>query len=584
MPGLGHAYARAYVRAVCFAVLPLAGLGLIGGLLLRYGLRDFGLWVGQTSVVGPLVVLNLLLLGYRAFATVDAYRIVVGANADANGAYDGIPRHHRPRFRVNPMSLAGLTAILFVMAAGHAYAGYWDLKLYRTLEDIHSPIAIASPSPNPAGTVEPVVTFPPQQAIPPAPTFQPWDSKARLNILLVGVDEQGGGFRTDTMIVVSLDPSTHQVAMFSMPRDTYGLPMPPNSRLSALWGPNFNYKANALWEYSDRYRDLFPGGGADALKQALGYAFGLDIQYYVLVDFSGFQKVVDALGGVTVNVPVPVVDDGYPGNNGDGQHLRVYIPAGIQHMDGSEALTYARSRKGSAYYDDYNRSARQEQILVDLEQQANIGEVSAHLGELMDALSQTIHTDIPEGPSVVGPLLDQARYVALSNIKTYAFSPSGGYGVSAMIGASGSQTSVFLPDVASIRAEVASVIAESAKGTSESRTAADEQAPIVVENGSGVANQAANLAAYLRSLGLAAQEGADSAGQLGGSTQVIAVNRAESEYPATLAVLLGKLGLSGPVSAAPDAAVRAISDSASPPEFIVVTGSNTPILTAPPGT
>jgi LCP family protein required for cell wall assembly len=247
--------------------------------------------------------------------------------------------------------------------------------------------------------------------------------------------------------------------MFSMPRDTYGLPMPPNSRLSALWGSNFNYKLNALWEYSDRYRDLFPAGGADALKQALGYAYGLDISYYVLVNFSGFQDVVDGLGGVTINVPAPVVDDGYPGNDGDGQHLRIYIPAGIQHMDGSEALTYARSRKGGTYYDDYDRSARQEQLLVALEQQADIGAVSAHLSQLMDSLSMTIHTDLPEGPTVLGPLLDQARYVTLAGIRSYAFSPAGGYGTSAMIGRTGSQLSVFLPDIARIRAEVTRVFA-----------------------------------------------------------------------------------------------------------------------------
>ena len=454
-----------YVRAVGFAVIPMVGLGLVGGLLFRFGLRDFELWVGQTSVLGPFVLLNLLLLGFRALATVDAYRVVVGATDDHRAS---ATRPNRPGLHINPLSLAGLTAILLVMAAGHAFAGYWDMKLYTTLEQIHSPVAIDSPSPNPAGTVEPVVTVPPQQAVPPAPTFKPWRSNSRLNILLVGVDEQDGGFRTDTIIVVSLDPLTHEVAMFSMPRDTYGLPMPPNSRLSALWGSSFNYKLNSLWAYSDRYRDLFPGGGADALKQALGYAYGLDIQYYVLVNFSGFQNVVDALGGVTVNVPAPVVDDGYPGNNGDGQHLRIYIPAGIQHMNGSQALTYARSRKGGIYYDDYNRSARQEQLLVALEQQANIGEVSAHLSELMDGLSATIHTDLPEGPSVLGPLLDQARYVTLTSITSISFSPSGAYGASAMIGPTGSQQSVFMADVASIRAEVTRVLAEQSEGETPS--------------------------------------------------------------------------------------------------------------------
>ncbi len=452
---------RAYVRAAGFAAIPVFGLGLVGGLLIRFGWRDFWLWAGQTSILGPFVFLNLALLGYRALATVDAYRLALADNFGAIPSApidDGIPRPRRRRLAVNPLSLAGLTAILLVMAAGHAFAGYWDLRLYTTLNNIHSPIVIATPSPNPSGTPEPIVTFPPQQSVPPAQTFQPWTDTNRLNILLVGVDEQGGGFRTDTMIVASVDPVSHGVSMFSIPRDTYGLPMPPKSRLSALWGPTFNYKLNSLWSYSDRYRDLFPGGGADALKQALGYAYGLEIQYYVLVDFSGFQNVVDALGGVTVNVPAPVVDDGYPGNNGDGQHLRVYIPAGIQHMDGSEALTYARSRKGGAYYDDYDRSARQEQLLVALEQQANIGEISAHLGELMDSLSTTIHTDLPEGPSVIGPLLDEARFVTLAGINSDAFTPAGGYGISAVIGAEGRQQDVFLPDVKAIRAEVARVL------------------------------------------------------------------------------------------------------------------------------
>jgi hypothetical protein len=71
----------------------------------------------------------------------------------------------------------------------------------------------------------------------------------------------------------------------------------------------------------------------------------------------------------------------------------------------------------------------------------------------------TIHTDLPEGPTVLGPLLDQARYVTLAGIRSYAFSPAGGYGTSAMIGRTGSQLSVFLPDIARIRAEVTRVFA-----------------------------------------------------------------------------------------------------------------------------
>ena len=246
---------------------------------------------------------------------------------------------------------------------------------------------IEQSTPGPSATPEPTLTFPPQQTLAPAATIQPWTGTSRLNILLVGADTRGG-IRTDSMIVVSIDPVSHQVALFSILRDATGVPMPPKSRLSQLFGPTFNSKLTNLWEFADKYRNLFPGGGADALKQALGYTFFGDqnaIQYYVEVGFSGFEKVVDTLGGVTINVPAPVFDNGFPSNQTDNVHLRVFFPAGIQHMDGNEALTYARIGHvlGSSVY---ARTIRQQQVVVALEQQANFNDISAHLGDLVDTL------------------------------------------------------------------------------------------------------------------------------------------------------------------------------------------------------
>jgi LCP family protein required for cell wall assembly len=572
LPGLGHAYAGAYRRALAFAALPLL---IFAGLLLqlaRYGTVDFALWVGQTSVLGPLAVANVAILAYRVFATVDAYRVALGMEIRMLGDHGW--RRYVPR--LDPLSLGGVVAVLAVMAAGHVLAGYWDLRILRALDEIHSPVVIAAQEPD--YSIEPYATSTPttQATYAPQPTIKPWDQKGRLNILLIGVDEQDGAYNTDTMIVASIDPATHRVALFSLPRDTYGLDMPPNSPLSARWGAHFNYKLNTLWWRSDRSRTLFPHGGADALKQALSYAFfgRTDaIPYYVVVSFSGFVNIVDTVGGVTIDLPTPLIDNGFPGN-GDGLHKRVNIPAGMQHLDGDEALTYARSRKGSYYFDDYNRSARQEQILVALQQQVDLKVVSSHLSDFIDALSGAVHTDIPEGPDVLGALIDQARYINLSNIKTYAFSTAG-YGTQ---GSMEQPLGVFAPDLDRIRATVAAVTGSGALAPEPVR---NEGAPIVVEVGSGTAGQAINLVAYLQSLGLDA-EISDTQGPIEPTTLMV-VNGADALYPQTLALLEKTLGMSDPVSLDGSTAVQGVSQPDQATGFVIVIGSNTPLITPPPG-
>src|SRR4029079_9521422 len=116
-----------------------------------------------------------------------------------------------------------------------------------------------------------------------------------------------------------------QVAMFSLPRDTVDVPVPPGPAQQAF-GPTYSKKINA-WFTSVRNRaDLFPGTdrtrGYNGLKAIIGNLYGLDIKYFVEVNFEGFVKVVDALGGVTINVPIPVVDDRYQGERSPLQRAR----------------------------------------------------------------------------------------------------------------------------------------------------------------------------------------------------------------------------------------------------------------------
>jgi len=591
-PGLGQFYAGRGRRGAVFALPAILVAAAALALLAHYGPIGFGLWLGQTSVLGPLAFLNAGIFAYRLAACLDAYRLCLqplpagpSAEPDAPGrqaAWPAAPAswlHPGPRCS-RLASLAGLAAVVAVLVADHAIVGYWDTRLYDFARELHSPVAIATDSPDSSDEPVPDITLPPQVTFAPNPTPVPWQVAGRLNILLVGADNQAGGFRTDSMIVVSVDTTSHRVAMFSIPRDTYGVPLPPKSRLSALYGRNYYYKLNTLWKYSDKYRDLFPGGGADALKQAIGYLFFGDqaaISYYVLVDLVGFEKVVDALGGVTIDVPAPVVDDGFPGVPGTNLHRRIYIAAGIRHMNGEQALAYVRSRKASNYYNDFNRSARQQQLLVALQQQADFGYISTHVAELMDALSQTIHTDLPEGPDVLGALIDEARQIHSKDITTYAFSPPT-YGVSSTAGGA----YVFLPSVAAIRKAVQAALAGEA-AQDPFQAAIDEGAPILVENGTGQTGQDTALAGYLASLGFAAQASTSTPSTTGGTTRLLSVNSAADEYPATFEQLLKILGLSGRPATDPNARVRAVSEAGAAPSFVIVTGTDTPALSPLPG-
>ena len=566
-PGLGQLYERRYVRAFILAAIPLLGIAISIALLLRNGLLDFGLWVGQTSVLGPLAIGNVVLLAYRAFASVDAYRLAIEpAAASAVGI--------RRVGRINPISIAGLAMILVVLVSGHVIVGYWDLKFYNAARDIHTAFVFeATPTPEPpigTASAEPSITFPPQQTFEPPPTIKPWTGTDRLNVLLIGADNAAG--LTDTMMVASIDPVTHHVAMFLFQRDSVGLPLPPKSNLSSFWGTNFPWKLNEMYKDADRFK--FPGGGVAALKQALGwYLFGSQsaIQYYVLVDFDGFKTVIDALGGLTLNVPVPLKDDGFPGNDRDGRHLRLFVQAGIQHMDGEQALSYARSRKvikpgggESSLFTNtgpFNRLARQQMMLVALEQEADVNEISAHLSDLVDALSKTVHTDIPEGPDILGPMAQLSKTIKLDDI-TSASLP-------------------LYPNVATARSMVKTALTPGAT-PDEAQAAIDENAPIIVENGTLTSGQDTTLATYLQKMGLNVQASANQPAQLGGTLELLCVNGADTEFPATFALLEKTLGLTGPPVSDTSAAVQLITDANQSIQFVIITGTNTPTFTAAP--
>jgi LCP family protein required for cell wall assembly len=566
-PGLGHAYARAWYRAVAFAAAPFLLLALLAGAMISYNIQILGVAL-QPPVLVAILVGNVVAYGYRIVAAVDAYRVVRYLNRVSDG---GAGRLGPARASLAPVSLAGLLAVILVMGGAHAAVAYYDLQALTAVQNIFDPTdpgAAGAASSAPGATDAAGATASPSPSLPvasagasAAPSLVPWNGTGRLNVLLIGTDKRPneGTWNTDTLIVASIDPASRQVAMFSLPRDTVGVPLPPIPARSVL-GSTYNLKINSLFLQARARPDLFPGGGYEALKDTLGYLYGIPISYFVEVDFTGFRTVVDALGGVTVNVQVPVVDDYYPGDKGT---LRVYIQTGVQHMTGAQALIYARSRHGSS---DFDRASRQQRVLLSLRQQADFATLIQRLPDLVQSTSRAVKTDFPIAK--LPQLIDLASRIDIGNVRSFVFSPPY-YGIEGYPG--GIYT--LSPNVPRIRAAVASAFDFDPRVEAQRQSVAQEGARVWVLNGTGAIGTAAAVAGYLDFRGVAASapNQRPPAGSVPPDTIVRVYNGAGARMPLTLALLTDVFGV----------AVVPVTDPAVKVDVIVTTGTRTPTLEAP---
>ncbi|MHB0871435.1 MAG: LCP family protein [Chloroflexota bacterium] len=220
------------------------------------------------------------------------------------------------------------------------------------------------------------------------------EAKGRLTILLLGIDqkewEREEPARSDSIIVVSIDPESKRVAMISIPRDLY------------VEIPGFGFdRINAANAFGDA--NGYPGGGPALAMDTIEHNFGLHIDYYARIDFQGFQRLVDSLGGVTVNVERPIYDTHYPADPARG-YTTISIPAGVQQMDGRVALQYARSRFTE---NDFGRARRQQILLMAIRDRAMqidaIPKLPALLGTMMDMAETNV------------PLQESMRLARLAN-------------------------------------------------------------------------------------------------------------------------------------------------------------------------
>jgi LCP family protein required for cell wall assembly len=215
----------------------------------------------------------------------------------------------------------------------------------------------------------------------PAPSLTLGDD--RINVLLLGIDRRAGtgwGYRTDAILVVTVDPTAKTAGILSIPRD-----------LQVTIPDIGEDRINTVNVYG--YLQHYPGEGPALLKQTIEDSFGISIDYYIMVDYDGFKQIVDALGGLDVDVPITLHDTEYPDPKPDDPHAykTVQFEPGWQHMDGERALEYVRSRMSTS---DADRSRRQQQILLAIYEKALNTHLIPELPELAAILMDAVNTDI----------------------------------------------------------------------------------------------------------------------------------------------------------------------------------------------
>ena len=238
----------------------------------------------------------------------------------------------------------------------------------------------------------------------------------RYNIMLLGGDAgpDRDGLRPDSMSVVSIDANTGQAVTIGLPRDLDPVPFSATSPLRTIYPDGYGYEdrcdvdvcqLNSIYTEVELYKpELYPNAkknhsepGIEAMRDALEGATGLTIQYYVLIDMQGFSDLVDALGGVDINVTERIPIGGDENLNGVAE----WIEPGMRHMDGYHAQWYARARHGSS---DYDRMARQRQLQDAILKQVNPVNVVSKFQDIAAAGAQVMKTDIPQ--SMLGYFVD----------------------------------------------------------------------------------------------------------------------------------------------------------------------------------
>lgn len=369
VPGLGLLRTRrraGQVILVAFAVAAIVALVyvMVNGLM---GVITVGVSRNALTVVIPVVVVA---------AAVWIWGIVTTAR-------DNLPVGAHGRPKVAMVVFATLAAVLILAPAAQTVR-------YAAIQ--HSLI----------GSV--FDTLRPDGAVGPGGGEDPWAGTDRVNILLLGSDAGAGriGTRPDAIMVASIDPQSGETVLFGIPRNLQDIPFSESNPLSEIYPEGYSCGDQCLMEYvwtlGQDHADLFPDSsepGLTVTKDAVSQILGLDVDYTSVINLEGFTQLVDAMGGVTIDVQERVCIGCKLDAAGNVVGTTGWIEPGVQRLDGFHALWYSRSRAASQD-GDFARMRRQRCMVGALLNQVNPTSMLVRYPALAATLEDNVRVDIPE--------------------------------------------------------------------------------------------------------------------------------------------------------------------------------------------
>ena len=283
----------------------------------------------------------------------------------------------------------------FLLAAGIAYGSFVAYKIYAVGKKIN--IAPQSQS----GFLQTVRSLAENK-----PDDLKGFSDGRINILLLGIGGKGhpGQNLTDTIMIASLNTRTNQVALFSIPRDMYV--EVPDWKTSA--------KINTVYQLGLNGSKNDTAKGAELISKTIENLTDLRIDYYALLNFGGFEKIIDAIGGINIMNDRDIYDPRYPGPNYSYEPFK--LDKGFYHMDGALALKYARERHNDPQ-SDFGRAKRQQQVMQAAKNKifsASTFLNPIEINDLFDALGSSIVTNVT--PPEIMDFLELLKKMDTQNI------------------------------------------------------------------------------------------------------------------------------------------------------------------------
>ena len=477
LPGLGQAAAGRTRRGVIVAIPAVAVMASFGLLFIFARHQLFGDAVNVQWLMSLLIV-DLLAMVYHLWAIVDAYFLA---------------RKGRP-LPVGTMRYVSIGAVVVLVAGTlgiHLGFASVDIQAQQTLDCVFNPTGpcgivelasgqtlaadtappddgdLATDTPDPSASAQGPSASTGPTATPVAyPTVPPytgnaadWQADGYLNLLLLGGDAgigRGGNgagkpvnLRTDSIILLQVNLSTGQSAMYGIPRNLFNVPLGANdaNAYSCHCFPKFFPYQNpktaspnyffGLWVDAVNYPKLYPypgvnyfARGTKAVEGAVGALMGVHVDGAVVVDLMGFVNLIDQLtpSGLNINVPYKVKQlpgYGYPKPDGSGDIYNIVFNPGWQKLNGLQALEYARMRHVVGYDSDIFRMARQQLVLKAVRDQLNPCDLATRVPSLLSAIRGTIWTDMPvdDAPALAA----LASKITTSNIKSYGLTPSAGF-------------------------------------------------------------------------------------------------------------------------------------------------------------